>query len=1076
MRNSFAYNFVYCVDITATNTESMYLSWATGCFILIKQVHLLVLCLLHTMKDVLKLSIRAGGTVVCAASSTKVIFESVRMIGSTIVVTGGANVIVSRCSILDCPVAIIAHGAGTNALVRNCTARGCAAFVVSTGGASTLVKDSTVEMSDSGAVAVDVRGPSTYLQATDSTMKGAGDATASTTDPDNLAALSYNSKGVRGRNGATIELVKYNITGFMTGVDVCGAGTVIEARECQMHENMRSAIRVCEGAAAELVGCSAGRGGSQALVVKDVGTSVRADRCGFGGTAGDALVAADGAGVRLKYSNIAHVVDGCAIAASGTSSRVKCVECVIDDNGGGGFKVSASASCMLSECKITQSHGTGVSVSGVGSQVDLSICQVEGHETFGLRVTDGATLNAQECVVMRCGNSGAAISGPQAHLHATECYFADHQQVAVDVSAGAAALLRDGQLWHSQPGYAVRVQGQGSRVELQSLEANACDGAVLALEGASAEARKCTLETGVRVRDTGTNLKLSECKVQSISLVKGDAVLVAESSEFNVKPQVVPGSNGPVPSTAPNIQLSEDNTWHVEPLQSSELSMYTTDPEWNGSPVPLESVDVRGEQGDPYGTVQLGDQVFDLSDVSYSNREMQAIRAAARADARNPRLQGLPEDDAIANAYAATAARIAAPSATQASAARAGVAAAAAGASHSRTATVRADGDGSAHGQHAATVAATEGSSLPNGATAAASSSSSRSRTFWMPNRSNHWPSMFSSGSTRRRQQPADSSPVHAPARVDESPTRTPVAAGAAVATSSHTATAYANNAALQNSSAPPGGAQFYADTTPAQAQQAADVLQVSANQHAQSAAQAPVAAVSQSQQHQRHFQRMPQLLTTNYDSGAQPSTEDSTSAASTLNAPVHGAFLPPADLADIHAGNFLGREPSRSSTQMTADAAQAETTLSPHVAVRGSARDREQRSTREHREQSAVGSAAGDSAAAAPGVGQHQRRGASSRRNQVQVVSARLGHEAALDLNPRHISSTLPLRARSTGGNASTGVLMQRASTYFERICEANTCLLHCFNSRRIMAVHMFARSFDSLFTHWVSRRSRSK
>ena len=128
----------------------------------------------------------------CTSAGTRAIFESVQIVGATIVVTGGASAIVSRCTILDCPVAVLVRGARSNALVRRSSVRGCAAFVVATGGGAAKVNDSTVQMSDCGAAAVDVRGPGSHFQASNSTMSAPGPSSAD-------SCLLYTSPSPRDR-------------------------------------------------------------------------------------------------------------------------------------------------------------------------------------------------------------------------------------------------------------------------------------------------------------------------------------------------------------------------------------------------------------------------------------------------------------------------------------------------------------------------------------------------------------------------------------------------------------------------------------------------------------------------------------------------------------------------------------------------------------------------------------------------------------------------------------------------------------------------------------------------------------
>ena len=956
----------------------------------------------------------------CTSAGTRAIFESVQIVGATIVVTGGASAIVSRCTILDCPVAVLVRGARSNALVRRSSVRGCAAFVVATGGGAAKVNDSTVQMSDCGAAAVDVRGPGSHFQASNSTMSAPGPSSADSGAVD--AAGLVAGRGIRGRSGATIELVKYHVSGFMTGMDVCGAGTVLEARECNVHENIRAGIVVGHGAAAELVGCSAGRGGNQALVVRDLGTSVRADRCGFGGTTGDAVVATDGAGIRIQECNLAHVLQGRALAVSGTSSRVKCMECEIDDNKGGGLAVSACGSCVLSNCKITMSFGNAVEVAGVGSHADLDSCQLDNSASDGFSSTDGGVLTAMKCTIRRSGGSALSATGEQACIRATECLISETVLHCLCINSGGVGVLQACEVGPSTTGAGVHVQGAGSRAELQSTNVDSAGGTVVAMGGATAEVRKCHLESGVRAGGAGTRMRLTESAVQGVSVVKGSAVLQAVTCSFSVKPQVVPvetrsGWYAEQSKSEGTIELSDDSTWQVEPLQCDELRMYIYDPEWNGvtervaaRDVMPEAIDARAAPGELAG---LRERFWDrgppaprLGDIEPQNPEVHDSLFNSQDSSDGP---------------ADTDAYIRAPVVPQAGRSS--------GASHSAQ---HGAGSSSADGS------AATGTVTPMHASSEAGTHASRSRPFWQQSSSssNRFAAMMGAALAGTRTRPSQS-----PAStINGSNTAPGLIPHAGVASAPHSSTRQ-RSAAAAASTGPSGSssreatAEHAAPPVSSDASAASLQLQAAAAGPTQAhdpatvhAGMQPPGAVAVPGPHllpqapaarapQQREQRMPQLLT-NFDSGAQPSTEGSTSAVSTLNAPVHGAFLPPEDLRDMHAGNILGREPSRGATQMAAHAAQAETTLSPHAPTRLAARERD-RSSREHREHAAAGHY-GDPGAP-HGTAQHARRGAPPRRSH---TSPRQVPEAAPGLLPLHASSVAPPLPRfaacaSNGGGA---------------------------------------------------------
>lgn len=983
----------------------------------------------------------------CTSAGTKAIFESVHIVGATIVVTGGANAIVSRCTILDCPVAILVHGARSHAVVRRCTARGCAAFVVATAGGSVQVKDSTVEMSDCGAVAVDIRGPGSHFQASDCNMKAAGqDAGARASNAVEQAGLGP-GRGIRGRDGATIELIKYHVSGFMTGMDVCGAGSVVEARECRVHENTRAAIAVGKGAVAELAGCSVGRGGNQALVVRDLGTSVRADRCGFGGTTGDAIVATDGAGIRMTESNIAHVLQGCALAVSGTSSRVKCMECVIDDNEGGGVAVSARGSCVLNDCKILQSYGDGVSVSGVGSQVDLNSCQLERNASDGLSTTDGGIMTAIKCTVRQCGGSGLSVSGAGARMRATECLISESLLNSMCVTTGGVAWLQSCEVGPSTSGAGVHVSGDGSHADLELTNIDTEDGTVEAMDGASAEVIRCTLESGVRAGGLGTKMRLVECCVQGVSVLKEQGMLMAETCNFSVKPQLVPGEvssrvQGADTDSEDTIQLTKGSTWQVEPLQGDELRMYVRDPAWNGAmdrttaPVPGAGLSGAAPVPATGELAGLRERFWDSNAPRPSLEEVEAYHRAMLDELFSS------QDSLEPPTVAASSTR--APTVPQASTSS-GAQLLQAGTS------TAASGPESMPGSTNAGAAAAAGTVAPMHASSSENSThASRSRTFWRTNtgnRSNRLTAIMdafagnrsrpqhshstATGSSAAASSSTQAAAASAPRSSGSSTGQRSGGAHAIAGTSgtSYSAAAGASAIAMQHSGPveAPSSAASLQQQSAAAAAATLDTLHTStAFVHppgdfavpAQQPQRLAQPAVTGNRQQRHQLQRTPQLLT-NYDSGAQPSTEGSGSAASTLNAPVHGAFLPPEDLADMHAGNFLGREPSRSSTQMSADAAQAETTLSPHVPNRPNARDRE-RSSREHREHSVVGHAGEPGAPSQVTTAQHTRRGAPSRRTHQSPQNTPPDADAGLDLLPRHTPLTVPPRSRSAAGPSS--------------------------------------------------------
>eukprot|EP00892_Ulva_mutabilis_P011165 jgi/Ulvmu1/8420/UM042_0127.1 len=480
-----------------------------------------------------------GGTFVCVGAGTAATFESVRVTGATIVAMNQARVTLSRCTLTDCPVAVLAHARGSAATLRQCTVQGCAAVAVACDGASVRMTDVVATMPRAGGVAVDARGSG-------STVHANGVVVQAPEGEDASARSTARDAAFRGRDGATLEISGCAVTACMGGVDLDGAGTVGEVKGCKIRGSIGDGVVVRGGAAGDLDTCNVIMSGGRGIVAEGLGSNVHAAECAVQGPAGDAVVAADGGAVRAHSSQITGASGGCGAVVRGPGSFAALYDCMLDGNASG-VRASEGGIVRAEGTSIARCvTGSGAHAEGQGSAVQLEVCGIHAVGGDGVAAEGGGSVEARKLRVRTAGIAGGAagagscarVTGTGSVVRIYEGSLSRGAGGNVLVELGAEAALHGCEVTAGVAGGGIQTSGQGSNLELRQCRVHGNEGGGLRVgDGARVTAAGSKVADGIAVTGPAALARLESCEVRGMAVQRGGGELVAEGCAFEVRPR-----------------------------------------------------------------------------------------------------------------------------------------------------------------------------------------------------------------------------------------------------------------------------------------------------------------------------------------------------------------------------------------------------------------------------------------------------------------------------------------------------------------------------------------------------------
>lgn len=612
----------------------------------------------------------------CVGAGTSATFESVRITGATIVATNQARVTLSRCTLTDCPVAVLAQGRGSQATLRRCTAHGCAAVAAACGGASVRLTDVVATMPHAGGVAVDARGAGSHVHANGVVIQAPED--------DRPSRAAPRDAGFRGRDGATLEVSGCAVSQCIGGVDLGGVGTVGEVKGCKVRSTVGDGVVVRGGAAGDLDKCNVIMSGGRGIVAEGLGSNVHAAECTVQGPAGDAVAAAAGGAVRAHSCQLSAASAGCGVTACGTGSFAALYHCVLDGNASG-VRASEGGIIRAEETSIARCvTGSGAHAEGQGSAVQLEGCYIRAAGGDGVAAEGGGMVEGRRVRVRTAGLAGGAtgagscmrVTGVGSVVRMYEGSFSRGAGGNVLVEMGGGGSLHGCEVTAGVVGGGVQALGPGTSLELRQCRVHANEGGgVRVADGAHVMAAGSNIAGGVDVRGMGAQARLEACEVLGAAVQSGGGELVADGCAFEVRPQSGNDDGAPVELTdclwgrdePPQVEVGMpadvgglDRRDRAEPAAvaaAAELAEVA-------AALPLAGAAAVSDAAAVSGAVEARRHVFQVAEegASGSGEGSGSVAGGLEAGAGLPRVGDLPAAYAAEEAEAAQAEATLAPS------------------------------------------------------------------------------------------------------------------------------------------------------------------------------------------------------------------------------------------------------------------------------------------------------------------------------------------------------------------------------------------------------------------------------
>lgn len=500
----------------------------------------------------------------CYGGGCNVWLQAVTLDGCNLMAVAGSDVTLSHCTLLHCPVAIVASGPNTRLSAGDCEVSNNALGACADNGAQLLLSRITIKGSEGSGV--ECRGEGSCLQARQCNIGG------------NSAGWTGSSSEVftncvHAHTGGSVSLHACVLERTECGLRAEGEGVVAEARGCTIRGAARCGARVGPGAAAWIEGCTIkGSKSTTAYGIVVSGSDARADLldCALldNGRAAVAVHRAAAVGLRgctlansrrssgIQVDDAASCVEasdcvikenevcgaavrgggqvelrGCSltgpkqsfgVSASGAKTLIRVVDCTMDNNKLCGLHVARGATAAVRQCALGgASQRVGLQASGKDTQVDVQDCMLRKNLKVAARVRSGATLHLLRCTLCSSKESdGLHACDIGTNVRACDCAMHDNSQTAACVWKGAKAKLIDCALSGTRSGCGLHVSGKGTHATVRrcTLGENSIAGAHVS-STATAKLTACELVgtrggPGLCAAGAGTRVVATKCAAQ----------------------------------------------------------------------------------------------------------------------------------------------------------------------------------------------------------------------------------------------------------------------------------------------------------------------------------------------------------------------------------------------------------------------------------------------------------------------------------------------------------------------------------------------------------------------------------
>lgn len=453
---------------------------------------------------------------VCEGGDSRIVLQRVRLHGCSVIASYSHNTTLQMitCQVVQAEAGLLVQGP-TVQVTEKCRFEGCIqGVVVRCTGTSVVLRDCAIVDSIEAGVWVDC-GAKVRMDNTSviGVKKGNALNASGQWDGQDWAVVAAGCKfldaqasGIALTAGAHCELRKCTVSGAQqSGVQVSGAGSLLEAVNCTCSGNQLAGVSVGKGASARLRGgCTlSGSKAGEGLAVEGQDASAAAkEDCVFANNHGSAVAVRDGAQVDLQDCELKGSCDSDGLEVD--EGRVDARRCSFSDNSESGVMLIGGAKAKLDSCQMTGSRAYhGLQVTGEGTKVEATNCICADNFQSGVLVVEGAHAKLHKCEFLRSKHfHGLQIADTGSKVDATDCICADNQESGIDVFGGAKATLRNCHIDGSKTLNGLGASGAGTQVDAHvcSFGHNACAG-VLAASRAVVHLWACT--TSGRMGHTG---------------------------------------------------------------------------------------------------------------------------------------------------------------------------------------------------------------------------------------------------------------------------------------------------------------------------------------------------------------------------------------------------------------------------------------------------------------------------------------------------------------------------------------------------------------------------------------------
>jgi hypothetical protein len=344
-------------------------------------------------------------------------------------------------------------------------------------------------------------------------------------------------------------------------------GTVLTMKGGRV-EGIYRAIHVLNGAKAEIDGTALAHAGADFGLIDVDGASLVGRNLHIEDATGYALVAANGAQVRLERTQLIHtaksaihiygegtllegealtisnareagvlvsfgarlsghalIVENCALRGVGTGANVSLDlrESLIAGNGEEQIFLDAGVSCTLSKTRIERGSAEFTAIAAKGATLHLASSMLSDNMGANIVASEGAQATLEDCQFARFGADAVRAVGENTAVALTRCTFSSGRDSAASVKEGACLDANDCEFFGGEAKYPEIVVSSPttSMPTLAYLTyCTICDspfGDLRVVRGGGLEATRCTLRRsrGVSVEADSSFLHLVECRIEA---------------------------------------------------------------------------------------------------------------------------------------------------------------------------------------------------------------------------------------------------------------------------------------------------------------------------------------------------------------------------------------------------------------------------------------------------------------------------------------------------------------------------------------------------------------------------------